>query len=531
MLKNKVVTLAKNLKNNKDAREQSLRLITELAGVATSVSNGNHSFKLQRLISKTTLGFSTAIALRTLIELVLEHSKDKTFVIPAFTYNVRIFSSEVLYNEIKSLLATHYTTQTKVNVDREPEIVIKSLDVSDFYCDETDMDATKVEEIPKKYQILVEGEEGNRGVYTYVQPITKTETQIDIEGFKIEVEWVERRPAPPKEKKGETLDYFDAELVVESRGSRPGRDSAERMKETHDSYVFHCKTPAERKAVQEFLRKMGPKAHGVDRDKSTSRGSADIFVAEASGGGSWSSIPARTSDTVILPEGLMDEMVKEIKTFLQHENLYYMLGVPYHHGIMLSGAPGTGKSSAAQAIASELRMQTYSASLSTLESNDAFIKFIKNVNSNSVVLLEDIDVAQGIVSNRDAADGSLNAKNGVTMETLLNVLDGVLSPHGCVFILTTNHLDKIDPAVVRPGRVDATYDITYLTDEQFERLCRKFMQLKPEVELNLPSVEGLNITPASIVGVVKRFIPTIADALPHVIDFVNEERAKLLVSV
>lgn len=522
MIKNKVATLAKNLKNNKDVREQSLRLITELAGVATSVSTGNHSYKLQRLISRTTLGFSTAIALRTLIEIVREHSQDRQIFIDPDQYDVRIFSNDNLYNEIKAHIRKNYTTKVKVDGTKESEIIIQSLDVSDYYSDITDETATCAEELPDGVRSLVEGSEANKGVHVYIEPTTEVETFLDMGDFKIETIWVERQPMPPKDLGNVSgLKFLDPE--PSTRGSRGYKGHAlniEKRFQNNDSYLFKCSSVEERLAVMDFLLSLGPKAHGVrdGDDAKVYRGSADIYVADATGGGSWSQIPARTADTVILPDGLLDEMVKEIKTFLQHEKLYYMLGVPYHHGIMLSGAPGTGKSSAAQAIASELRMQTYSVSLSTLESNDAFIKFIKNVSANSVVLIEDIDVASSSVSARS------DKKGGVTMETLLNVLDGILSPHGCIFVLTTNHLDQMDPAVVRPGRIDATYDITYLVDEQFEKLCRKFMQLKPDMEMNLPSVEGLKITPAAIVGIVKKHIPDIANALPFIIEFVNEKR-------
>lgn len=522
MIKNKVATLAKNLKNNKDVRSQSIQLITELAGVVTSASNSNHSFKLQRLISRTTLGFSTVIALRTLIEIVMEHSKETILEKLDPQYDVRVFSNDLLFTEIKNHIVKNYTRKVQVDGNTEHHIVMRSMNIADHYNEDTDDTAASVDELPDYLKALVEGTEGNQGVHIYVEPITITETYFDIADFKIEVEFVERKPVP-KDPKQDSVMVDVSEYTGSSRGNRDNK-SLSKMLQDRDSYLFRCYSIAERKAVQKFLLELGPNAHNIGKERDNYRGSADIYVADATGGGSWSSIPARTADTVILPSGLLDEMVKEIKNFLNYEKLYYMLGVPYHHGIMLSGAPGTGKSSAAQAIASELHMQTYSVSLSTLESNDAFLKFIKGVSQNSVVLIEDVDVASSVSTDRS------DAKGGVTMETLLNVLDGVLSPHGCVFILTTNHIDKFDPAVIRPGRIDATYDITYLVDEQFERLCRKFMQLKDSVELDLPSVEGLRITPADIVGVIKKYIPEIADALPHVIQFVEDKRVASLES-
>jgi len=114
------------------------------------------------------------------------------------------------------------------------------------------------------------------------------------------------------------------------------------------------------------------------------------------------------------------------------------------------------------------------------------------------------------------------------MEALLQVLDGISSPHGAVFILTTNHLETIDPAIIRPGRIDATYDITFLVDEQFENLVRKFCMLPMGTPLELPSVEGLNITPAEIVGVIKKYIPNVEESIPEIARFVDEKRITLM---
>lgn len=531
MINRKVATLARNLKNNKNVREQSVSLIRELAGVASNVSSGNHSFRLQKLISRTTLGFSTAVALRSLIEIIIENTREEEYEPPVDLFFVRVFSNDNLFNAVSEHIKVNYTSKIKVDSNVEPEIVFQSLNLRDYI--DTEEEELSVKNLSKSLQTSLEGAPENRGVYVYVEPFTQVETYMNIGGFQIQAEYVERQPIPPQNKSGNgtTADLWGQEglkmpePIGTRRGSRSTKDSTklEKKLQQFDSYLFKCYSLEEREAVQKFLLELGPKAYyiGNGDEESTYRGSSDIYVADKKGEGEWSSIPMRTADTVILPEGLFEEIVREIKTFTTYEQIYGMLGVPYHHGIMLHGSPGTGKSSAAQAIAASFRRQVYSASLGIFENDDAFVKFIRRVNSNSIVLLEDVDCAKAAVSREEN-------QNGVSMETLLNVLDGVLSPHGCIFILTTNHPENIGEAVVRPGRVDATYSITYLVDEQFERLCRKFMRLKDDVELNLPSVEGLNITPAEIVGEIKKFIPNIADALPQVIAYVEEKRAKLL---
>lgn len=522
MIKSRALALAANLKNNPTVRKQSIQLITELAGVAASVSNGNHSYKLQRIISKTTLGFSTAIALRSLLEIILENSQIQKIVSEDQFY-IRVFNNDVLFNEIERHIKQNNTQKVAKDTAAATEITFQSLNIRD-YIDEDE--TPTLDNLNVDIRSQVEKFDNVKGVYVYVEPEEVVEAKVEIGGFKIEVEKVDRLPKPAEN----TISLMDLDeepgWAPKKRGSSsrkaPAVSALDKKLQRWDSYLIKAKTLEERDAVYKWLLEMGPKAHRIDRDEEGGyRGSTDIYVANADGSGGWSSIPARTPDTVILPEGQMEEIIREIKVFTGYEQIYAMLGVPYHHGILLSGSPGTGKSSAAQAIASALHRSTYSASLATFESNDAFIKFIKQVSPNSIVLLEDVDVAKASTS-RDADN------KGVTMDTLLNVLDGVLSPHGCIFILTTNHIENLGEAVIRAGRVDATYDITYLVDEQLERLCRKFMKIKPDVDLELPSLEGLKITPAEIVGVIKTRIPHVADALPDIRQFIENKRIEVL---
>jgi len=179
---------------------------------------------------------------------------------------------------------------------------------------------------------------------------------------------------------------------------------------TQESYIFECWTKEEREAVIDWLWEAGPKVYHSDPDSDAGYRTTEAYIAKADGSGSWSDVNIRTKETVILPEGKIDAIIEEIRAFQKYEALYATLGVPYHHGIMLSGNPGTGKSSAAQAIASELGMTTHSASLSTLKDNDALMKFVGNVGRNCVILLEDIDIAASV----QVRDGSATPQTGVT---------------------------------------------------------------------------------------------------------------------
>jgi len=499
--------LVSNLKSNKEARSDAFQLIGQLSSAVTSVTSFGENQKLQNIIAKTTLGYSTYVALRSLTKIIRENSKPRFVERESEEYYVRVFATDVLYNAIEAYVTENTVTK---HLPME-EMVMKTFNASGY----------EDEDFTPSQKLLVENNPTNHGVTLYRETYPETTINLTFGGHHVVVDKVD--PAPkPMPKMGMTMGgYLEEEPVERDVRPRSKRtQSLEKKLELHASYLFKCKSLEAQKAVVDFLYELGPKAHGVGKNNQSGyRGHTELYIAREDGRGDWSNIPARTPETVILPENLMEEIIGEIKKFLQYESIYTMLGVPYHHGIMLSGAPGTGKSSAAQAIASALQMTTYVVSLSTMENNAAFTRFIDGVGQNSIVLIEDIDAAKA------AKPGETDVK-GVTREVLLNVLDGISSPHGCLFIVTTNHPEKLDEAIKRPGRIDATYDITYLIDEQFERLCKKFMMLDPYEKLDLPSVEGLNITPAEIIGEIKTFIPNLSDALPRVIEFVNEKRAE-----
>jgi ATP-dependent 26S proteasome regulatory subunit len=240
-------------------------------------------------------------------------------------------------------------------------------------------------------------------------------------------------------------------------------------------------------------------------------------------GRSWGSFSASTEapdrdiSTVILKNGQLENIINELTTFMNNEDKYNDLGVPYHHGILLSGPPGTGKSSTAKTVASHLGLDTYYISLSGVKNNDTFNELISDIKPRSVLLLEDIDTIQA-AKNRDK-----KGKEGINMDDLLNVLDGVLSPHGVITIATTNNIDKLDDAIIRPGRIDTIYEVDYLDNVQFKRICEQFIGK----EINtLPDITGLNLSPAEVIGEIKKHITDNDAAFNAVIEYIAKKIEK-----
>jgi len=175
---------------------------------------------------------------------------------------------------------------------------------------------------------------------------------------------------------------------------------------------------------------------------------------------------SRLLESVILRPGEKEQLVRDIKKFKAAKERYRQLGVPYHRGYLFYGPPGTGKSSLISALAANFGMSIYAISLTDFN-DKSLMKAIRDVPPNSVILFEDIDCMKTGKARLDAEEFSKKQMPGcpeekadsggllsVTLSGLLNVLDGFNAPENVLFIMTTNKIETLDPALIRPGRID-----------------------------------------------------------------------------
>ncbi|KAI5286099.1 hypothetical protein KEM54_000065 [Ascosphaera aggregata] len=183
----------------------------------------------------------------------------------------------------------------------------------------------------------------------------------------------------------------------------------------------------------------------------------------------------RPLDSVILDEGVKEKLVNDIKDFLESGSWYYDRGIPYRRGYLLHGPPGSGKSSFIQALAGELDYDIAILNLSERGlTDDRLNHLLTIIPPRTLVLLEDVDAAFGNRRVQSDEDGYRGAN--VTFSGLLNALDGVASAEERVLFLTTNHVDRLDGALVRPGRVDMTVRLGEATRYQVTMLWRRFYE-------------------------------------------------------
>lgn len=176
---------------------------------------------------------------------------------------------------------------------------------------------------------------------------------------------------------------------------------------------------------------------------------------------------------MVLGEGIKERIVEAVKDFMASKKWYHDRGIPYRRGYLLYGPLGTGKSSFIQALAGELNYDIAILNLSKRGLTDDRLNHLFTVILNrTLVLLEDVDAAFSNRRTQTDADGYRGVN--VTFSGLLNALDGVTSAEERMLFLTTNHVQRLDEALVRPGRVDMTVHFGDLTRYQVACLWDRF---------------------------------------------------------
>lgn len=198
----------------------------------------------------------------------------------------------------------------------------------------------------------------------------------------------------------------------------------------------------------------------------------------------------RTFNDVFVPDEYEYILKSTVDKFISNKDWYTKNNIPYHLGIMLYGPGGTGKSSLAQAIADYVKAELRVLPGDRIEDLPDMLFGMGEVPSTDqyrVILIEDIDCGfknMKLLMDRDRFDND-NGNNGINNTTkgfasILNSLDGLLAPFNVIYVFTTNHIEKLDPALIRPGRIDIKLNIDYLNKETFKKFCKFYYNAEPD---------------------------------------------------
>jgi mitochondrial chaperone BCS1 len=279
------------------------------------------------------------------------------------------------------------------------------------------------------------------------------------------------------------------------------------IKIKRERIIFYTATTAGREAVTEWLRSLAVARNSTTRSR--------LFIGMSWGG--WSRLdtraPTRPLDTVILADGQRERILEDMRGFLADEELYMHRGIPWHRGYLLHGPPGTGKTSLAKALAEHLELDLYYIPLSDLREDSHLIELLAGVSQRSVLIIEDIDVVHAAKSGDDSE------VKGVTLAGLLQALDGMITPHGLITILTTNKRADLDARLIRDGRIDVEEKLGPVDDDQARRIVE--VLLDRQLERPLPRVPADRVTPAELAAPAKDHLHDDAQAEQAIRDYLQ----------
>lgn len=181
-----------------------------------------------------------------------------------------------------------------------------------------------------------------------------------------------------------------------------------------------------------------------------------------------------------LADDIYQDLCKDLGSFLAKENEYNKRGIPYKRGYLFFGPPGNGKTTTILCLAQKFKKHLRFLNLSQM-SNDDLIYAVANLGKDTIVVLEDFDSIKETHQREEVKKPEekglvVNPQQptGITLNVMLNCLDGLLTKHGMITIATTNHVEKLDSALIRPGRMDKRVEFKNSSKEQAEAYYKKF---------------------------------------------------------
>ncbi len=245
-------------------------------------------------------------------------------------------------------------------------------------------------------------------------------------------------------------------------------------------------------------------------------------------------------------------LLNKINYFINNEEVYKRKGIPYNLGLLFHGTPGCGKTSCIKAISNYTKRHVVEINLNRVKTCTEFVSIFNDMMMNDsyvphdkkIIVLEDIDCMIDIIKSRKNNDTydkiqdvddikmikmlmmnkytknkNYEPTDKLTLSCILNTIDGVLENYGRILIITTNYVDLLDDALIRPGRINAKIEFTKCNNGMYQDIIEKYYDVSIPVS-HMPFIE-FSHSPAEVLEICSMY-NDMNDAINKITTFQEE---------
>ncbi|KAG7565229.1 ATPase AAA-type core [Arabidopsis suecica] len=310
------------------------------------------------------------------------------------------------------------------------------------------------------------------------------------------------------ERDEEVVDTFDGVKLswilvcrhVDKKDFRNPRDLNSTLKSEVRTYELSFRKKFKNMVLESYLPFVVEQAASMkEKIKTLKIFTVDSYSVE------WTSVTLdhpSTFRTLAMDPEVKKNLVEDLDRFVQRKGFYGRVGKAWKRGYLLYGPPGTGKSSLIAAIANHLNFDIYDLDLTSLNNNAELRRLLMSTSNRSILVVEDIDCSIELKDRSTDQENNDPLHKTVTLSGLLNFVDGLWSSCGNerIIVFTTNYREKLDPALLRPGRMDMHIHMSYCTPAAFKVLASNYLEIQDHIlfEQIEELIREIEVTPAEV---------------------------------